>query len=116
MRHFHRTCEGQEDLVCKFVNAGAPLFVKPVDRFISDLRALVKVFSVEVPPVIVLWLLSMFAVICGFREARGKGFGSTLSEDGGISCCTDACTRQTMRTHDGCCDGFRSTDPPSSDC
>jgi hypothetical protein len=49
MCHFYHRHEGQEDAVYELVNAGAPLTVKPADRFLSDSKALVKIFAVKAP-------------------------------------------------------------------
>jgi hypothetical protein len=71
LRHFYHTHEGQEDVAHEFVNAGAPVTIKPVDRFLNDVKGLVKIFAAEAPPVIVLGSQNVFLVTCGFGDASG---------------------------------------------
>jgi hypothetical protein len=61
------------------------LKVKPVPRFLDDLKGLETMFSAKAPPVIVLRSLFVYEVTHGFGDASGKGFGSTFSLGGDIS-------------------------------
>jgi hypothetical protein len=85
MNVFYHTHQGQDDFVYEYMNAEAPLKVKPVPRFIDDLKGLFEIFSAEAPPIIVLRSLFVYMVVYGFGDASGKGFGSTFSRGSDIS-------------------------------
>jgi hypothetical protein len=85
MSHFLHTHEGREEEIYDLLNAEAPKTVKPVPRFLDDLGCLVRIFSSEAPPVIVLRSLFVFMVVYGFGDASGKGFGSTFGRGDAIS-------------------------------
>ena len=85
MRHFHHFYKGQDDLIYDIINAGAPVTVKPLQHFVDNLVCLVKIFSMDCPPTIVLRSLRVFLIIYGFGDASGKGFGSTFSRGEDIS-------------------------------
>ena len=85
MQVFYHQHQGQEEFMWDFLNAGAPTTVKPVPRFIDDLKGLTKIFGAKVPPIIVLRSVFVYMVVYGFGDASGTGFGSTFSRDGDIS-------------------------------
>jgi hypothetical protein len=55
----------------------------PVTRLEWDFKALQRILSAEHPPEVMIRALKVYNVICGFRDALGKGFGSTVTSPAG---------------------------------
>jgi hypothetical protein len=60
-----------------------PKKVLPMTRLEWDLKALQSILSAEHPPEVMICTLKVYNVIYGFREASGKGFGSTVTSNSG---------------------------------
>jgi hypothetical protein len=56
-----------------------PKDVLPVTRLEWDLKALQSILSAKHPPEVMIRTLKVYNVIYGFRDASGKGFGSTVT-------------------------------------
>ena len=54
MKVFYHQQKGQDNFVFDYLNSGAPLTIKPVSRFIEDLKGLTKILGAKVPPIIAL--------------------------------------------------------------
>jgi hypothetical protein len=60
-----------------------PVKIKGVPRLLRDLAAIAAMLSSSTPPLVNVRCAIVFAIIYGFADASGKGFGSTvLGKDG----------------------------------
>ena len=66
-------------------NDNAPVRVKAVSRFVRDLDALLSLTESLTPPLRTVRVSKVLYAFYGFGDASGKGFGSTIETDDGIS-------------------------------
>ncbi len=62
-----------------------PKEVTPVPRLFDDLRALQAIFNQPNPPEVMIWVSKVMLVFDRFGDASGKGSGSTILRDDGLS-------------------------------
>ena len=65
-------------------NISPPKLVLPVPKFKQCLQVLHKMFSLPLPPVVVVRSTQVLCVVYGFVDASGSGFGSTIFVKGNV--------------------------------
>ncbi|KAL7558570.1 hypothetical protein ACA910_013096 [Epithemia clementina (nom. ined.)] len=82
-KHSGLTKSGQDPLIYQQENP--PNQVTAVERLKDDGHAIASMFSNSTPPEVGIRSLEIFLAIYGFGNASGKGFGSAIQGDKGLS-------------------------------
>ncbi|KAL7574604.1 hypothetical protein ACA910_002958 [Epithemia clementina (nom. ined.)] len=82
-KHSGLSKSGQDPLIYQQENP--PNQVMAVERLKDDVHAIASMFSNSTPPEVGIRSLEIFLAIYGFGDASGKGFGSAIQGDKGLS-------------------------------
>ncbi|KAL7557529.1 hypothetical protein ACA910_019311 [Epithemia clementina (nom. ined.)] len=83
--HILESLEGTSGSKICSGNKPLPETVAPVERFRMDIKAISQMFDSQTPPLISIRLQEIILAIYRFGDASGKGFGSGIKLESGLS-------------------------------